>query len=376
MVEKNIELEIKDIELKSQKKNNERLSMKVCHLNQQLEIKSLHISELEKEIGNLHQKWKSNKPDNQRKESSFSELEVKDLKQKLVKLNQISKSANEKALKDHIRIELLQNTIEKQETHLQNQRDSILELQGENKLLSQKLASAQSVKILQRIAKKRKTQLEAQKVSNSKTITSCLPNSENNDNEDNDDAYIAQRNSKRSEKLNNQWMEKKEHYQAKTIPGFGNKQEEVPIIDLTEHFTEEKPTGLCDDNYVNEALPSDSNIVKHDVLSSEEFIDHISEMTNEIEFEQDKEVAQTITILSTIVEKNESQKVTRKSFEVILPGTTSIGHISEDKKDVKFRQYKEALVFKSTLANKNKASSKLQTNKCKICSKGFETNCY
>ena len=125
-------------------------------------------------------------------------------------------------------------------------------------------------------------------------------------------------------------------------------------------------------------MPSGSNVLKHDHLkdvpSSEEFIDHISEMTNEMAFEQDRKVTSINSILSPGVVRKQSQEVTRKSFEVILPNKTSIGHISEDKKDVKFRQYKEALVFKSTLANKNKASSKLQTNKCRVCSKRFESN--
>jgi len=169
-------------------------------------------------------------------------------------------------------------------------------------------------------------------------------------------------------------MEKKEHYQAKTIPGFGHKQEEVPIIDLTEHFTEDNPKGLCND----QSLPSGSNVFKDDHLkdvpSSEEFIDHILEMTNEMDFEQDRKVTSINSILSPGVVRNQSQEVTKKSFEVILPDKTNIGHISEDKKDVQFRQYKEALIFKSTLANKSKSISKAHKNRCKICSKRFATN--
>jgi uncharacterized Zn-finger protein len=97
-------------------------------------------------------------------------------------------------------------------------------------------------------------------------------------------------------------------------------------------------------------------------------------MTNEIDFEQDRKVTPTNTILSAGVARNQSPKVTKKSFEVILPNKTSIGHISEDKKDVKFRQYKEALVFKSTLADKSKSISKSPKNQCRVCSKRFRSN--
>jgi hypothetical protein len=359
VVEKNMELEIKDIELNSQKKKYECLLLKVRHLNQEVEFKSIHISELENEINNLNQKW--NPQSHQETKAHVSELEneINNLSQKL-------KSADRKALKDHIRIELLQNTIEKQEIYFQNQKHSILKLKSENKLLSQKLASVQSdimeEDLPQRIAKNRKTQLEAQRVSASKTLSGDLSNSAN------DDANIAQRNSRISENLNNQWMESEENYGTTNIvPGFGMKTEKVLFIDLTEQNIEEIQTGLCD------------NSVNHleDFLSSEYLTDRISEMTNEIEFKQEREVAQMNTILSTNVEKNPSQKLTRKNLEVILPNSsnTKIGNISRNKKENKFRLNKEALVFKSTLDDKNKSITKVHKNKCKICSKGFASNC-
>jgi hypothetical protein len=231
---------------------------------------------------------------------------VSELENDINNLSQKLKSADRKALKDHIRIELLQSTIEKQEIDFQNQKHSILKLKSENKLLSQKIASVQSDKmeedLPQRIAKNRKTQLEAQRVSASKTLSGDLSNSAN------DDANIAQRNSRISENLNNQWMESEENYDTiNIVSGFGMKTEKVQFIDLTEQNIEEIQTGLFD-NSVYQALPRGDNVVEHDhledFLSSEDLTDHISEMTNEIEFKQERDVAQKNTILSTGAEKN------------------------------------------------------------------------
>jgi hypothetical protein len=351
LVEKNMELEIKDIELNSQKKKYECLLLKVRHLNQEVEFKSIHISELENEINNLNQKWKSNS----RTKARVSELEteIKNLRQKL-------KSADEKAKEDQIRMELQLKTIENQESELKHQRFTLLKLREENKCLSQKQRSFQSSQkkqeLQQQEIKKKNIYLEIQKISSSNVISSDSSHSKVNL----DDANSAHLNSRKSEKPHNQLMEDKDTYPANIINELKTKTEEVLIIDLTENLSEENQPGLFDNN----------------VISKDEFIEHISEMTNAIEFKNDKEIAQISTILSKSVEKNpnQSKKVARKSLKVIHPKKTSKRHISKSKKEDKSRLNKESPVFKSTSADKNKSITKVNKHKCKICSKGYVSN--
>jgi len=100
LVQKNIELEMKDIEIQSQRKKIECLLLKVCYLSQQLKTKSNHISELDYQI--------------------FS-------------LNQQLKGAEEKASQDHIQMELRQskNCISQKFTDGEKI-DTILEIKVEN----------------------------------------------------------------------------------------------------------------------------------------------------------------------------------------------------------------------------------------------------
>ncbi len=338
-----MELEIKDIELNSQKKKYECLLLKVRHLNREVEFKSLHILKLENEINNLNLKWKNRSNSRTKAHVSELETEIENLSQKL-------KRADEKAIEDQIQKEKQLKTIKKQETELNHQRDIILQLKGEIKSLSQKQTSFQpdvmEQELQQQVIKKGKTHLEVQKISDSNIISTSLLHTTIGL----EDANYVQRNSRNIEKSHNQLMADKENYPANIIPGLRMETEEVPIIDLTENFFEE-----------------------NEQESKDEFIDHISEMTNEIELKQDRKIAHINTILSTSF-PNQSQEVTWKSLKVIHPKKTSKRHISKSKKENKLRLNKEALVFKSILTDKNNLISKVHKNKCKICSKGFATN--
>ncbi len=98
MVQKDIELEKKDIEIQSQRKTIDRLLMRVCHLSKKLKTKSNLFSELNYEVASLNQKLKN-------KSYHISELD-----NEIVNLNQKLKCAEEKAAQDHIQIDLRQNT--------------------------------------------------------------------------------------------------------------------------------------------------------------------------------------------------------------------------------------------------------------------------
>jgi hypothetical protein len=347
-----MELAIKDIELNSQRKKYECLLLKVRHLNQEVEFKSIHISELENEINNLNLKWKDRS--NNRTKAHVSELETE-----IRNLNQKLKSADEKAIRDHIRMERQLKTIKKLEIELKHQRDALLKLKEENKCLSQKQTSFQSDQIeqelQQQVINKRKTHLEVQKILASNIISNDSSHSTVNL----DDANSTQRNSRKSEKSHNQLMDDKDTSPAIIIPRLRMETEEVPIIDLTDNFFVENQPGLFDNN------------VGENVISKDELIDHISEMTNENEYKEDREVAKINTILSTNVENNQSQKVTIKSLGVIQRNNTSMGQISKIQKENKFRLNEEAVVFKSTTADANKSVTKVHRYKCKIYSRGF-----
>ncbi len=96
MVQKDIELEIKDIEIQSQRKKIECLLLKVCHLSKKLKTKSNHISDLNNEVVSLNQKLKN-------KSYHISELD-----NHIVNLNQKLKRAEEKAALDQIQMDLRQ----------------------------------------------------------------------------------------------------------------------------------------------------------------------------------------------------------------------------------------------------------------------------